>query len=120
MNLHRTLLCLLIMMPCAGKAITTPEIAASALSPTCVKYQVVGVCYWLFCSPFGCSVRTSMKVRHFRPDLVVSAYSVTGQNPWIEMSLLSSPLPGIAEAVAIPIPELSGSTAKSDLKMLMQ
>ncbi|WP_430624506.1 TraU family protein [Salmonella enterica] len=52
----------------------------------------------MFCTPFGCSVRTSVKVRHFRPDLVVSAYSDTGQNPWAEMSLLSSPLPGIAEA----------------------
>ncbi|EGT5658704.1 TIGR03756 family integrating conjugative element protein [Citrobacter braakii] len=81
-----------------AQAITTPEIAASALSPECVQYQIVGVCYWLFCSPFGCSVRTSVKVRHFRPDLVVSAYSVTGQNPWTEMSPLSSPLPGIAEA----------------------
>ncbi|EPF3811049.1 TIGR03756 family integrating conjugative element protein [Klebsiella aerogenes] len=81
-----------------AQAITTPEIAVSALSPECVHYQIVGVCYWLFCSPFGCSVRTSVKVRHFRPDLVVSAYSVTGQNPWTEMSLLSPPLPGIAEA----------------------
>lgn len=78
-------------------AITTPEIAASALTPDCVKYRVVGTCYWLRCTPFGCTVRTSVKVRHFRPDLVVSAYSVTGQNPWAEMSPLSPPLPGIAE-----------------------
>lgn len=116
MNLHRTLLCLLIMMPCAGIAITTPEIAASALSPTCVKYQVVGVCYWLFCSPFGCSVRTSVKVRHFRPDLVVSAYSVTGQNPWAEMSPLSPPLPGIAEAGGDTNPRAVGQHSKIRFK----
>ena len=116
MNLHRTLLCLLIMMPCAGKAITTPEIAASALSPTCVKYQVVGVCYWLFCTPFGCSVRTSVKVRHFRPDLVVSAYSVTGQDPWAEMSPLSSPLPGIAEAGGDTNPRAVGQHSKVRFK----
>lgn len=30
-----------------AQAITTPEIAASALSPECVHYQIVGVCYWL-------------------------------------------------------------------------
>lgn len=78
-------------------AISTPEIAGSALSPECVKYRVVGVCYWLLCTQFGCSVRTSVKVRHFRPDLVVSAYSLTGQNPWTEISPLSPPLPGIAE-----------------------
>ncbi|EHO4421622.1 TIGR03756 family integrating conjugative element protein [Salmonella enterica] len=116
MNLHRTLLCLLIMMPCAGNAITTPEIAASTLSPTCVKYQVVGVCYWLFCTPFGCSVRTSVKVRHFRPDLVVSAYSVTGQNPWTEMSPLSSPLPGIAEAGGDTNPRAIGQHSKIRFK----
>lgn len=116
MNLHRTLLCLLIMMPSAGKAITTPEIAASALSPTCVKYQVVGVCYWLFCTPFGCSVRTSVKVRHFRPDLVVSAYSTTGQNPWTEMSSLSPPLPGTAETGGDTNPRAVGQHSKVRFK----
>lgn len=99
-----------------AQAITTPEIAASALSPECVHYQIVGVCYWLFCSPFGCSVRTSLKVRHFRPDLVVSAYSVTGQNPWIEMSPLSSPLPGIAEAGGDTNPRAVGKHSKVRFK----
>ena len=99
-----------------AQAITTPEIAASALSPECVHYQIVGVCYWLFCSPFGCSVRTSLKVRHFRPDLVVSAYSVTGQNPWIEMSPLSSPLPGIAEAGGDTNPRAVGQHSKVRFK----
>lgn len=91
---------LLPLMLCAAfplRAITTPEIATSALSPDCVNYRVVGLCYWLYCTPFGCTVRTSVKVSHFRPDLVVSAYSNTGQNPWAEMSLLSPPLPGVAE-----------------------
>ena len=35
--------------------------------------------------PFGCSVRTSVKVRHCIPDAVVSSYSNTGENPWIEV-----------------------------------
>lgn len=98
------------------QAITTPEIVTSALSPECVQYQIVGVCYWLFCSPFGCSVRTSVKVRHFRPDLVVSAYSVTGQNPWTEMSPLSSPLPGIAEAGGDTNPRAVGQHSKVRFK----
>lgn len=99
-----------------AQAITTPEIASSALSPECVHYQIVGVCYWLFCSPFGCSVRTSVKIRHFRPDLVVSAYSVTGQNPWTEMSPLSSPLPGIAEAGGDTNPRAVGQHSKVRFK----
>ena len=70
---------LLPLMLCAAfplRAITTPEIAASALSPDCVNYRVVGLCYWLYCTPFGCTVRTSVKVSHFRPDLVVAPMSV--------------------------------------------
>lgn len=40
-----------------------------------------------------CTVRTSVKVRHYVPDAVVSSYSNTGQNPWVEMRLLSAPNP---------------------------
>ncbi|MEL4016939.1 TIGR03756 family integrating conjugative element protein [Dryocola clanedunensis] len=97
-------------------ALTTPEIAASALTPDCVKYRVVGTCYWLQCTPFGCTVRTSVKVRHFRPDMVVSAYSVTGQNPWTEMSPLSPPLPGIAEGGGDTNPRAVGQHSKVRFK----
>ncbi|HAO9088751.1 TPA: TIGR03756 family integrating conjugative element protein [Escherichia coli] len=113
---HVVLSSLISLAVPAAQAITTPEIAASALSPECVQYQIVGVCYWLFCSPFGCSVRTSVKVRHFRPDLVVSAYSVTGQNPWTEMSPLSSPQPGIAEAGGDTNPRAVGQHSKVRIK----
>lgn len=59
----------------ASAAITSASIIASTLSPTCLEYKVVGICYWLLCTPFGCKVRTSTKVRHYVPDAVVSAYS---------------------------------------------
>ncbi len=52
------------------------------------------------------------EVRHFRPDLVVSAYSLTGQNPWTEMSPLSPPLSGIAEDGGHTNPR-SASTVRS-------
>lgn len=55
---------------------------------------MVGICYWLLCTPFGCKVKTSPKVRHFIPELVVSSYSTTGSNPWSEMATLSSPIAG--------------------------
>jgi integrating conjugative element protein (TIGR03756 family) len=54
---------------------------------------VVGICYWLYCTPFGCSVRTSVKVRHYVPDAVVSSYSNTGENPWLEVRAMSMPNP---------------------------
>lgn len=47
------LLPLLLCAVLSVSAITTPEIAPSALSPDCVKYRVVGMCYWLLCTPFA-------------------------------------------------------------------
>lgn len=75
----------------ASAAINSAAIISSSLSPDCLEYKVVGICYWLFCTPYGCKVRTSTKVRHFIPDVVVSAYANTGDNPWTEMSSLGTP-----------------------------
>ncbi|WP_192810766.1 TraU family protein, partial [Pseudomonas syringae group genomosp. 3] len=77
--------------PAAAGTVTSATLAASTLSPDCLEYKVVGICYWLLCTPFGCKVKTSTKVRHFVPDAVVSSYSNTGENPWVEVSSLSSP-----------------------------
>lgn len=70
-------------------AINTAAIAASALSPDCLEYRVVGICYWLLCTIYGCDVETSVQVRHYNPDAVVSSYSDTGHNPWTEVSFMS-------------------------------
>ncbi|SFQ19334.1 TIGR03756 family integrating conjugative element protein [Pseudomonas borbori] len=75
-------------------ALDTGSIAASVLSQSCLGYRVVGLCFWLHCTASGCSVRTSTKVRHFIPELVVSSYTTTGNNPWSEMAPLSSPIIG--------------------------
>ena len=72
-------------------ALTTATIAASTLSPNCLEYRVVGICFWLRCTSFGCSVETSVKVRHFVPDAVVSSYANTGANPWLEVRSMSQP-----------------------------
>nr|WP_067297517.1 TIGR03756 family integrating conjugative element protein [Marinobacterium profundum] len=76
-----------------GAALTTTTILQSALSPDCLEYRVVGICYWLYCSSSGCRVRTSVKVRHYVPDAVVSSYSNTGNNPWVEVRAMSPPNP---------------------------
>ncbi len=59
-------------------ALNTAAIVPTVSSPDCMEYQVVGVCYWLRCTNFGCNVKTSAKVRHYVPDAVVSSYSTTG------------------------------------------
>ena len=32
-------------------ALNTATIVSSALSPDCLEYRVVGICYWLYCTP---------------------------------------------------------------------
>ncbi|WP_410839444.1 TIGR03756 family integrating conjugative element protein [Pasteurella multocida] len=74
--------------------ISTVQIMASSASPQCADYKVVGICYWLFCTPFGCKIRTSTKVRHFLPEQVVSGYNHGGQNPWSEVRSLGNGIKG--------------------------
>lgn len=69
--LRRSLLVGLLGLPAASMALSTADITASTASPDCLTYRVVGICYWLFCTPYGCKVRTSTKVRHYIPDVVI-------------------------------------------------
>jgi integrating conjugative element protein (TIGR03756 family) len=85
------------VQPFAAGAINSAQIITSALSPQCMEYKIVGICYWLLCTSFGCVVKTSTKVRHYIPNAVVSSYNQTGSNPWTEMSFLGTGLSGIAE-----------------------
>jgi integrating conjugative element protein (TIGR03756 family) len=50
-----------------------------------MQWMPIGLCFWLECTPFGCSVTTSLKVGHYNPDLVVSSYNELGNNPWSEI-----------------------------------
>ncbi|WP_431022202.1 TIGR03756 family integrating conjugative element protein [Erwinia rhapontici] len=70
-------------------SINTVSLISSAASVSCISWKVKGICYWLVCTPFGCSVKTSVKVEHFIPEAVVSAYSNPGDNPWTEMATVS-------------------------------
>ena len=71
--------------------LSTPEIMASLTpDPSCLNYCVTGVCVWLKCSLTGCRIRTSPRVSHYNPDLVVSVYDQPGNNPWAEAEWLIS------------------------------
>ena len=67
--------------------VTTPGILAQTTAATlaCMRWMPVGVCFWLRCSLSGCRIRTSLKVAHYSPDLVVSVYNELGANPWAEI-----------------------------------
>ncbi|EGN5846186.1 TIGR03756 family integrating conjugative element protein [Salmonella enterica] len=103
-------------LPAADAAINTASIVASAISPSCISWRVSGICYWLLCTPFGCTVKTSVKVTHFIPETVVSVYQDKGKNPWTEMALVSGTSGGVENAVSGALAGLSagggGSVSK--------
>jgi len=73
--------------PVPAQTLSTPQIIADTTSAAlaCMQWLPVGVCFWLQCSVTGCSVNTALKVGHYNPDLVVSAYNELGGNPWQEI-----------------------------------
>ncbi|AHG20650.2 conjugal transfer protein [Chania multitudinisentens RB-25] len=100
--LHRHRLATVLLLcsaaqPFTASAINSAQIIASALSPTCLEYRIAGICYWLYCGWGGCSIRTSVKVKHYIPNAVVSSYAQTGDNPWSEVAMLGTGIPGVAE-----------------------
>ncbi len=58
---------LLLLSATGSYALNTATIIGSVASPDCLEYRVVGICYWLYCTWTGCTVRTSIKVRHYIP-----------------------------------------------------
>ncbi|MDR2452761.1 MAG: TIGR03756 family integrating conjugative element protein, partial [Candidatus Accumulibacter sp.] len=87
---RKTMLASLLLSGAASAfALDTSSLVSSVASTDCLEYRVVGICYWLYCTYGGCSVRTSVKVRHYVPDAVVSSYANTGENPWSEVAAMS-------------------------------
>ncbi len=85
------------VQPLTASAINSLQIIASALSPNRLEYRITGICYWLFCTPWGCTIRTSVKVRHYIPNAVVSSYAQIEDNSWSEIAMLGTGIPGVAE-----------------------
>ena len=52
---------------------------------SCMQWMPIGTCFWLRCSWNGCKVKSSLKVGHYNPDLVVASYNELGGNPWNEI-----------------------------------
>lgn len=74
-----------------AQAITLLDVGKSVASPNCLNYCFTGICVFLQCGPLGCVIKTSPKVEHYNPDLVVSAYNLTPDggsgNPWDEVRI---------------------------------
>lgn len=103
--------------PAAIATLNTAQIVASAASPGCIGWRVSGICYWLFCSIHGCSVKTSVRVTHFIPQAVVSTYVAPGGNPWQEMALVSQAAGGVENTLTNALSGLSaGGGSPADIK----
>ena len=127
------LLTVSLLFPVAGNTgtITTPGIVANttAAALSCMRWMPIGMCFWLRCSWSGCRVRTSIKIGHYNPDLVVSSYNELGGNPWVEIRTTL----GLAQKTAaagllgtlLPVPidsagnRTEGSADKRDHKNLV-
>jgi len=88
-RLSSFIISVVLWLPVTGftATITTAQITAQTTSAavSCMQWMPIGVCFWLQCSLVECSVRTSIKVGHYNPDLVVSSYNELGGNPWAEI-----------------------------------
>jgi integrating conjugative element protein (TIGR03756 family) len=74
-----------------GDTITSAEILAQSTDLGCMAWSPVGICIWMTCVELICEFDFSIKVRHNIPDIAVSAYKNTGQNPWVDVAGFSPP-----------------------------
>jgi integrating conjugative element protein (TIGR03756 family) len=98
-------------------ATTTAEITATTMggAPACMAWRPSGVCFWLRCTFFGCSVRTSLRVSNYAPDLVVSAFHEAPLHPWSDFGRpVSTGLMGAASGLLGSLVDSAGTRTRDD------
>ena len=75
-----------------AQAITTPGVVTGTATafPSCLSYQVEGVCFFLRCKLVACWIETSIKISHYNPDVVVSTYNDPLRHPWVDIGNIVS------------------------------
>jgi integrating conjugative element protein (TIGR03756 family) len=70
--------------PGESASASTSEIFTNTVQavPSCIKWQPKGVCIWLVCVYFSCSVKTTLRVEHYTPDVTISTYHSPATHPW--------------------------------------
>ena len=109
-------LALLACPPAASAGTTSAQlIAASAAgTPACLQWAPVGVCFWLTCTPWGCSVRTSIKVRHYAPGLAISTFHDPALHPWTDwgVPVSAAARKGLSALIAQPLVDSAGTRSR--------
>jgi integrating conjugative element protein (TIGR03756 family) len=95
---------------------TTAQILAHTMSaaPSCASWRVSGTCFWLRCTLWSCSVRTSMRVSHYNPDAVVSTFHEDAAHPWADWGVALSRTLRSAAAGLTGMPVDSAGTRTRD------
>jgi integrating conjugative element protein (TIGR03756 family) len=109
-------LCICSLAPIQGQAgTTTAGILNSTIQamPACLRYEVRGVCFFLTCTLFGCWISTSVRVRHYVPDAIVSTYNDPLQHPWAEVGKpLAQAMASVGSALVGSMVDSSANTAR--------
>ena len=110
----------LVLAPLAVQAqerVTTAQIVTNTLPglASCLQWRVSGTCFWLFCTWFSCEVRTSMRISHYSPDVVVSTWHDLKSHPWSDwgMALETQLLAAATSEVRAPI-DAAGTRTRKD------
>lgn len=79
--------CLLVAPPKAGVAsgldhASDAASSAASASFSCMKWRIVGLCFWLHCSLKGCKVRTSLKIFNYAPEAYTTVFANVGPGPF--------------------------------------
>lgn len=95
------------------------DVMKESLSFSCIDWKPTGVCFWLKCSAFPpiCSVKSSIKVRHYNPDAIVQVYQNPGSTPWKEMSFVSELLK-LGQSGSTPVGRQHNSVNKQSAKVI--
>ncbi|QIL83827.1 hypothetical protein G7047_10795 [Diaphorobacter sp. HDW4A] len=105
--------------PAAQAAANTTTILTATVQayPSCIHYEPRGICFFLICKPY-CSLETSIRIRHYVPDVVVSTYHDSKNHPWTEVGKpLAKTLQSVGSSLIGAQTDSSGSNHRESTEM---
>jgi TraU protein len=82
----------------------------------CFRWTVRGICVWLVCQYFSCSVDTTIRVQHYTPDVTLSTFHEPQLHPWSDYGRrIATATPGIADQILNALPASVGGGSGSAL-----
>ncbi len=86
----------------ARAEISTVDIVSQTMAAdlnSCWNWQIVGICFWIKCTISGCSLKQSVQVSHYMPDLTVSVFRDTEKNSWTEQNVFNGLYQGMGKSL---------------------